>query len=316
MLDSKVICVVLPTKNEEDLIGQVVNDIFSKFESFGLPRPIIIVTDDSRDNTRKAAAIAGAQVINGGGKGLGFAMYQGLKFSLRFKPDYVLSCDADGQAELDEIPSFMDPLITDEADLVIGSRFIRSGLVYYKYRWINRLGIRILSRILRAFTGLPITDSHGGLRAMKSDVIFELEMLGTHTYVQETIIDAAEKGFRIKEIPSVWKERVQGGSKVVASIPTYVFYTLPILIIRSKQHIKWLYTSGIGLIVAAMVYFLFISWQEGFHLKQMFDRLPSFVLITLFILAGIQLFFFGFILQIIKDIKYRMDRLDQPGRTE
>lgn len=307
---------VLPTKNEEDLIGQVVNDIFSKFESFGFPRPIIIVTDDSRDNTRKAAAIAGAQVINGGGKGLGFAMYQGLKFSLRFKPDYVLSCDADGQAELDEIPSFMDPLITDEADLVIGSRFIRSGLVYYKYRWINRLGIRILSRILRAFTGLPITDSHGGLRAMKSDVIFELEMLGTHTYVQETIIDAAEKGFRIKEIPSVWKERVQGGSKVVASIPTYVFYTLPILIIRSKQHIKWLYTSGIGLIVAAMVYFLFISWQEGFHLKQMFDRLPSFVLITLFILAGIQLFFFGFILQIIKDIKYRMDRLDQPGRTE
>lgn len=305
------ICVVLPTKNEESSIKEIINDIFKVFENNELSSPTIIIADDSKDKTRKLAKEAGAHVINGGGKGLGFAMYQGLKFTLSFKPDYIISCDADGQIDLNEIPKFLQPLENDEADIIIGSRFSEPGLVLYKYRWINRLGVRILARILTSFTGMKITDSHGGLRAMKAVVASELEMLGTHTYVQETLIDASDKGFRIKEIPSIWKKRKVGGSKVVSSIPTYIFYTLPILIIRSKQHIKWFYTTGIFLIFLGFAYFLFVSAQESFHFKAMFNRLPSFILIALFIITGIQLFFFGFIIQIIKDIKYRIDRIDK-----
>ena len=64
-----------------------------------------------------------------------------------------------------------------------------------------------LLKILSMFTNQKITDSHGGMRAMNTSVVEQLEMLGTHTYVQETIIDAYEKGFRILEIPSVWKKR-------------------------------------------------------------------------------------------------------------
>ncbi len=75
---------------------------------------------------------------------------------------------------------------------------------------------------------------------MRPAVVAELEMVGTHTYVQETIIDAFEKGFRIIEIPSVWKKRENGKSRVLRSIPLYVFYTLPVLILRSGQHIKLL----------------------------------------------------------------------------
>ena len=302
------ICVVLPTKNESKTIEKMIRELFEKFDYFGFETPIIIITDDSSDNTRKLAKMNGAKVINGGGKGLGYAMYQGLKSALKYNPDYILSCDADGQLDLNEIPNFINPLINDEADLIIGSRFLKQSLVKYKYRWRNRFGVIILSKILSSFTGKKITDSHGGMRAMSANVIQELEMLGTHTYVQETIIDANEKGFRILEIPSVWKKRESGGSKVVSSIPTYVFYTLPILFIRSKKHIKWLYSIGILLNLFAIIYFAFISWESSFQFKNMFDRLPSFVLIALFILAGLQFFFFGFILQIVKEIKYGVDR--------
>jgi len=311
---NRQICIVLPSKNEGKVIKKVINEINDVFQVNGYNKPTVIVSDDSNDNTRKIAKSAGAIVINGGGKGLGFAMYQGLKHSLNFNPALILSCDSDGQIDLSEIPSFIKAIKNDEADLVLGSRFIQSNLVHYKYRWINRLGVIVLSRILRSFTGLKLTDSHGGLRCMKPEVIQELEMIGTHTYVQETIIDASEKGFRIKEIPSVWKKREVGKSKVVGSIPTYIFYTLPILIIRSKQHIKWLYSIGIISSLVAIVYFIFISWQAAFDFKSMFSRLPSFILIALLILVGIQLFFFGFILQIIKDIKYRIDRMDQKGK--
>ena len=307
MKDKKV-CVVLPTKNESSTIQKVIVEINNKFSEYNLQKPTIIITDDSKDDTRKIAKEYGAIVINGGGKGLGFAMYKGLKSSLKFSPDYILSCDADGQIDLNEIPVFLSYLESQKADLIIGSRFMKAGSVMYKYRWRNRFGVIILSKILSMFTKQKITDSHGGMRAMNTSVVEQLEMLGTHTYVQETIIDAYEKGFRILEIPSVWKKRNSGGSKVVSSIPTYIFYTLPILLIRSKKHIKWLYSIGIVLICLALLYFLLISWQSSFEFKTMFDRLPSFVLIALFILAGIQFFFFGFILQILKDVKYSVDR--------
>jgi len=146
---------------------------------------------------------------------------------------------------------------------------------------------------------------------MKAEVVEELEMLGTHTYVQETIIDAVEKGFSLKELPSVWKCRGYGKSRVVGSIPVYIFYTLPILVLRSKQHIKWLYSLGIIFVCLAFAYFLFISYETSFQFKEMFSRLPSFLLIALLILVGIQMFFFGFILDLLKDMKYKLNKLDR-----
>ena len=309
--EKRKVCVLLPTKNEEKSIRDVINGIRETFRGTSHREPVIFITDDSTDRTRTIARDAGVIVINGGGKGLGYAMYQGLKATLSHDPDFIISFDADGQCDPSEIPSFLAPIEADEADMVLGSRFKLVNLVKYRYRLKNRLGIRLLVRILRALTGLPLTDSHGGIRAMRPEVVQELEMLGTHTYVQETIIDAVEKGFRIKEIQSVWEKRAHGSSRVVSSIPTYIFYTLPILIIRSKQHIKWLYSIGIILVLTAVGYFLFISYQASFQFKTMFERLPAFLLIALLVLTGLQLFFFGFIIELIKEIKYRIDRLER-----
>jgi hypothetical protein len=193
--------------------------------------------------------------------------------------------------------------------MVLASRFQNEGLVKYHYKFINNFGTRVLVAMLRRFTGLPLTDSHGGIRAMRREVAAELEMLGSHTYVQETIIDAAEKGFRITEIPSVWKPRLHGSSRVVSNIPKYVFYTLPVLMLRSGQHIRLLYSGGIWLILVAIAYFLIILASAGFDVKAMGDRVPAFVWITLMISIGVQCFFFGLILQLIKEMKYKLDRV-------
>ena len=100
----------------------------------------------------------------------------------------------------------------------------------------------------------------------------------------------------------------------MGSIPKYVMYTLPILLVRSGVHIRWLYTLGLWLISAAVLYFFFITVQAGFEVKQMFTRLPSFVLIALLVMVGVQLFSFGFTVQLTKDIKSRVDRLDHTAR--
>lgn len=300
------LAVVIPTRNEESTIGSVIEEIRDVAGKSGIDATIIVV-DDSRDGTRRAARARGANVISGGGVGLGVAMHRGLRAAAEMNPDVVVSIDGDGQADVtEEFEQFVEPILADRADLVVGSRFARTGLVKYRYRALNRIGTRLLVAILRRQTGLTLTDSHGGIRAMRPEVARELEMLGTHTYVQESIIDAVEKGFRVIEIPSVWRARRHGSSRVVRSIPKYVFYTLPVLLIRSGAHIRWLYSIGLVALASGFVVFGVVLAQEGLTYR-LGHRLPALTLTALAITTGLQLFFFGFSLQLLKQIKRATD---------
>jgi glycosyltransferase involved in cell wall biosynthesis len=298
---------VIPTRNEEDSIAAVVAEVREAAARLAGDVRILVV-DDSQDGTRAAAARAGAEVLSGGGVGLGTAMFRGLRVAASLDPDVIVSIDGDGQADVTaELARFVEPVSTGLADLVVGSRFASEGLVHYSYRWRNRLGTRFLVHLLRRQTGLPLTDSHGGIRAMHARVARELELLGTHTYVQESIIDAVEKGYRVIEIPSAWRPRRHGSSRVVRSIPRYVFYTLPVLLLRSGSHIRWLYSSGILVTLGGLGVFGAVLIQEGFT-YQLGHRLPALTLTALAITTGLQLFFFGFVLQLLKQIKRAADR--------
>ena len=299
--------VVIPTRNEEKSIAHVIDEVRGGFVGTRYNEVDIVLADDSSDRTRRIARDLGAVIVPGGGEGLGVAMYRGLKAAARLEPDVIVAVDGDGQADAGaEIKRFLAPIDADEADLVLGSRFRDSGLVKYPYRWINRLGTRVLSAFLRRQTGLPLTDSHGGIRAMRPEVASDLDLLGTQTYVQESILDAVEKGYRVTEIPSVWRKRQHGSSRVVGSIPKYVLYTLPILILRSGQHLRLLYSAGLLSILAGFLYFAIIVLQEG--LFNLGSRVPGLLLVALLVMSGLQLFFFGFVLQLLKQIKRNVDR--------
>lgn len=306
------ICVVVPTKNEESTIADVIQSIREGVSRAGYTECCILIVDDSRDQTKKVALANGAYVVRGSGDGLGSAMYKGLKAALQLNPTILMTADGDGQSDArNEIPRFLEPIENGSADLVLGSRFLNKDLIHYDYRWVNRLGTRLLSGIMNRQTGLKLTDSHGGLRAMQPEVAASLEMIGTHTYVQETIIDASEKGFRIVEIPSVWMRRKVGTSKVVASIPNYIFYTLPILVLRAGEHVRALYWFGFFLVFLAVAIFGAIFVEEGFTLK-LAHRTPAFIFIALLTLLGSLTFFFGFVLQLLQQIKRSTDRAALP----
>jgi glycosyltransferase involved in cell wall biosynthesis len=299
----KKISFIIPTKNEEKTLPKIVEGLRewgekNKYQVF------ISITDDSHDQTRQIAKSYGVDVVIGKGRGLGFAMFRGLKHTLKYEPDVVVSLDGDGQVDLGEINSFILPILNDEADLILGSRFLNNNLIHYNYKFINRNGVRILVWILRKLTGLPITDSHGGIRAMRKEVIENLELIGTHTYVQETIIDAHENGFRVKEIPSKWLPRQAGESRVVLSIPKYVFYTLPVLILRSGKHVKWLFSAGILLILASIFDLTYVLFDTGFSFQKILDR-HSLVLFLILFMLGINSFCFGFLLELLSQIKKR-----------
>ncbi len=304
-------CVVLPTRNEAATLKAVIEEIRATFRRHELQEPIFLISDDSHDETRAIAAGLGVHVVSGEGKGLGFAMLKGLKTALTFNPDVVVSLDSDGQSDPDEIMRFLEPIAGGEVDMVIGSRFQKPGLIAYDYPLINRFGTIILVKMLRSITGLPVTDSHGGLRAMRPEVVRSLEIMGTHTYVQESIIDARQKGFVIQEVPSSWRKRESGKSRVVGSIPKYIMYTLPILMIRSGTHVRWLYRASTVLIGAALLYFLIVLAQAGFSKARLYPRIPALICIAMLFIIGMQIFTLGFVAEMLRLIKIRLDRLDR-----
>lgn len=299
---------VFPTKNEEKTIGNVIDSFSEAVSSLGHEIKEIIVVDDSKDNTREVAREKGATVVIGGGQGLGLAMYKGLKKSLESQPDLVVASDTDGQADPGELEDFINTAMVEKYDLVLGSRFLKNKLIDYKYKFINRFGIRVLVWFINRMTKLNITDSHGGIRVYRPEVIQNMELIGTHTYVQETIIDAVEKGFKVKEIPSKWLEREHGSSQVVSSIPIYVFYTLPVLILRSGHHIKLLYPLGLFFLFLSVLDFLWVGIETSFSLKTMFDR-QSFHLILLLASIGINMFIYGFIIELLVNVKRKVNGL-------
>src|SRR5262249_3524762 len=122
------VCVLVPTKNEAKSINDVIQSIRAAFDPARYETPHIIVVDDSTDDTRAIATAAGASVLIGGGRGLGSAMYDGLKAASALDCDFILSIDGDGQADMAELPRFLQPLEDGKADLVLASRFQQQGL--------------------------------------------------------------------------------------------------------------------------------------------------------------------------------------------
>lgn len=238
---------VIPAKNEEETIDTVLQQLESTVcDELGHELDVIVVSG-SHDDTDNIAAQHGATVIPDGGTGLGEAMYRGLKEARNHNPDYIFSIDADHQFQPDELPRLLEA--AEEADLVLGSRFLEEG-VAYDMEHSHRFGNRLLTWMVNAATGLSLTDAQTGYRLMTPEVADALRMVGRHTYVQETIIDAHRNGFTITEVPVSFEERASGGSRVVSSITTYALRTFPVILHRAgyTPHIM----NGVAVLLGAL----------------------------------------------------------------
>jgi len=311
-----MVCIVIPAKNEEATIAQVIHDIRKSLASTRFDHPSIVVVNDSVDRTSDIAATEGAIVIEGGHVGLGHAMFRGLRWAGGTTCTYVVSLDGDGQASPSEIPRFLDELEHDRADLVLGSRFLTKESVKYRYPRLNRFGVRLLTWLLWFLSGQRFTDSHGGIRAMRRQVVTELSLTGTHTYVQETILDALQKGFRVVEIPSEWMPRNYGSSRVVSSIPRYAAHTLPVLLVKSGKHVITLALMGSLFVTSGIVFFFIVLIQEQFRFFELFARIPALLLIALLISVGTQMFFFGLVLELLRQIGHKVDHIRWPSKKD
>jgi glycosyltransferase involved in cell wall biosynthesis len=152
------IWVIVAAYNEAKVIADVVADV----QSTG--HRVVVVDDGSRDGTGETAARAGAIVIRHPiNLGQGAALQTGVDFALMQGAEVVVTFDADGQHRAADIAGLIDALERNGVDFALGSRFLGSAIDLPPSR---RALLRAATWFTRATTGLSITDSHNGLRAM------------------------------------------------------------------------------------------------------------------------------------------------------
>jgi dolichol-phosphate mannosyltransferase len=209
--------VVVPTYNERVNLPLVVPAILHQDPRF----EVLVVDDNSPDGTGQladelAASTPRVHVMHRPGKsGLGKAYVAGFQWALERNYDLIFEMDADFSHD----PKFLGDFVRaiNEADVVIGSRY-RTGVNVINWP-ISRLLLSIgANQYARWTTGLPLADSTGGFKCFRREVLqsIDLEKVRSNGYSFqiEMSFRAWKKGFRLKEIPIVFTDRVEGQSKM------------------------------------------------------------------------------------------------------
>jgi len=213
MNNTPKICVIIPAFNEENSIAKVIADI-----PVGLVNEMIVINNNSNDNTEINARNAGATVLHEKRPGYGYACLKGIEYikQLQTAPDIVVFIDADYSDHPEEMPLLLQPIMNDRMDMVIGSRALgkkESGSMTVQQIFGNWLA----TRLLKIIYGVRYTDL-GPFRAIKYDKLLEIDMQDTtYGWTVEMQLKAAKLKMKVTEVPVNYRKRI-GFSKISGTV--------------------------------------------------------------------------------------------------
>ena len=217
--------VIIPTYNEKENIESIIRAIFKLEKCFH----VLVIDDGSPDGTAAIVKRMIAQefgdrlfILERPGKlGLGTAYITGFKWSIERKYDYIFEMDADFSHAPTDLPRLYDACAYDGYDLAIGSRYI-SGVNVVNWPMGRVLMSYCASVYVRLITGFQIHDTTAGFKCYKRRVLETIDLDAVrfkgYAFQIEMKFTAYKCGFRIKEVPVIFVNRVLGTSKMSGGI--------------------------------------------------------------------------------------------------
>ena len=207
------VSIVIPALNEEGVVGSTIESIpVDEIINAGYDLEILVVNNNSTDNTAKEAEDAGAKVIFETKRGYGNAYLRGFKEATG---DIIIMGDADGTYPLDQSLKFIDCIVKEDYDFIMGSRFdgsIEKGAMPSLHQYI---GNPLLTLMLNVLFHSNYSDTHCGMRAIKRVALDKLNLKSPGMeFAIEMVIEASEKNLSLKEVPIDYKCRGGGEAKL------------------------------------------------------------------------------------------------------
>lgn len=305
----------IPCLNEEATIAAVIKNIPKKeLRKLKLIVKILVIDDNSSDNTAKIARKAGSDFILQHKKTLGLAksFSDGLEFCLKNGADIIVNTDGDNQYDQREIPKLIEPILKNKADMVIGNRQVNK-LDFMPTT--KKVGNLIGSWVIRMLSGVELPDASSGFRAFSKELARGYNLQSDHTYTHETIIQAANNKFEILSIPIKFKGRIDGSSRLISKGVYDHIKKSTATIIRSillYKAFKYLLISGglitvLGILVGIRFLYFFVLGNGTGHIQ-------SLVLSSVLINLGFMTIILGFIADLIsvnrktiEDVKSKLE---------
>ncbi len=224
---------IIPAYNEKDSIVKTVNDVIQNAPDFDY----VIINDCSKDDTMDICQYNGLNVLNLPiNLGIGGAVQTGYLYAYRNGYDIAVQFDGDGQHDAKYLEKMAEVLIDQDADMVIGSRFIeKEGFQSSKLR---RAGISYFTWLIKILTGVVITDPTSGMRMCNRKTIEMFANEYPRDYPEpESTVRLIRHKRKVIEVPVIMKAREEGVSSI-SSLKNTIYYmikvTLAILIERIR----------------------------------------------------------------------------------
>jgi glycosyltransferase involved in cell wall biosynthesis len=221
---SQRVIIIIPAYNEERTIAGVLNGLRQAAPEYER----IVINDGSKDATAEIVdALGETQLKLPCNLGYGRALQTGLKYALAGGYDAIVTFDADGQHQPEDVPRIISTLIKKEADLVIGSRYCDGSS--YSGPFGRRMGQRVFSKLTRLLIGKRIYDTSSGFKALTASaaqIVIDGTFLDFHI---ETLVRLRMFGYKIEELPIKMRERNFGQS--MHSITSFLDYPIKTLLL-------------------------------------------------------------------------------------
>ncbi len=286
------VIISIPAFNESKSIGNVIEDIKRVMKTTKYECAVQVVDDGSTDDTADVARKAGAVVVvHPYNAGLAETFRTEIRQFLETKADVFVHIDADGQYDAADIPRLVAE-VEKGYDLVLGNRFA-GGIESMPL--MKKLGNKLFSRAISKIVRYNVEDCQTGFRAFNRRVARDIDIISDHTYTQEQIIKAVRKKMKIGEVPTVFRRRKDGESRLLRNPFEYAIRAWINLfrIYRDYNPLKFFGRIGaffitLGLMIGIWVLYLFFKTGKVGHL-------PATILTGLLIIAGVQIIIFGFL---------------------
>jgi hypothetical protein len=203
------VVVVIAALDEEASLGATLEEIPAR--ACGLELDVLVIDDGSTDGTSEVATRAGVHVARlERNVGHGVALRLGYELAAGLGARYVVTLDADGQWNPAELEGVLRPVAAGDADFVIGSRVLGGTETDDAFR---QTGVHVFARLVRLLTGMHVTDTSSGFRALRVEVTQTVPQQQMQYQTSELLIGAIARGYRIAERPIVMRKRIAGESK-------------------------------------------------------------------------------------------------------
>jgi len=232
--------IIIPAYNEAEAIGAVIKQCRERAANFD----VLVIDDGSADGTADIASRCGATVLRHPfNLNYGAALQTGYRYAVHNGYDVAVQLDADGQHDPGDAPRLAAPILAGRADVVLGSRFFAGST--YRMPPLRRIGSQWFRLLVRAITGLSVSDPTTGLQALDRKV---LEMYASDLFPidypdADMLVLLRRNGFRVEEIACEMRQRSDARSMHAGLGVLYYVYKMSLSILMNACRARVVRTS-------------------------------------------------------------------------